>query len=118
MLVMQLTRSLFIFLMQTRDVKYTEEGLSLIWKEYKRDEEEMPEEDIRVNLDSVSRYFHETSLLHFVEFELNAEYHRYFPLGVKNMNNSELSELKKEIQAFLGRRFLGFTDLNRVVFKR
>lgn len=119
MLVMQLTWGLFLVMMQAKYPQYTQEGLSLIWEEYERDATEMPDDDIRVSVADVALTFNEESVFDFVEYKLNeTQQHRYSPADLRNMDDSEFSKVKDEIKSFLGGKFVGFTDLDRVVFKR
>ena len=118
MLVIQLTWGLFLVMMEAKYPQYTQEGLSLIWQEYERDEEEMPDEDICISPVSVALTFNELSMRDFVEYELNEIRHRYFPADLKAMSNDEFIKVKEEIQSFLAVRFIGFTDLGRVVYRR
>lgn len=118
MLVIQLTWGLFLVMMEAKYPQYTQEGLSLIWQEYERDEEEMPDDDFCISPVGVALTFNELSICDFVVYELNESRHRYFPADLKAMSDDEFIKVKEEIQSFLAARFIGFTDLGRVVYRQ
>ena len=118
MLVIQLTWGLFLVMMEAKYPQYTQEGLSLIWQEYERDEEEMPDDDFRISPVNVALTFNELSICDFVVYELNESSHQYFPASLKAMSDDEFIKVKGQIQAFLAVRFIGFTDLGKVVYRR
>lgn len=112
MLVIQLTWERFLATMQKQYPAYTQAGLARIYAEYEADEEQMPDEDIRVDPVSVTQTFRELKIRDFTKEELYPQY--------VNQEIEETSiELREEIKAHLGvSRFMGFTHLNTVVFRR
>lgn len=118
MLVIQLTWGLFLVMMQAKYHQYTQEGLALIWKEYERDAMRTIGENVIVDTGSVGLAFVEVSLSHFGRYELKDESDRYFPEVLALMSDDEFAEAKEKIQTFLTKRFVGFTDLDTVVFRR
>ena len=88
----------------------------MIWQEYERDEEEMPDEDICISPISVALTFNELSICDFVVHELNESSRQ--PADLKAMSDDEFIKVREQIQSFLTVRFIGFTDLGRVVYRQ
>ena len=111
MLVIQLTWGLFLSTMMQAYPKHTKEGLLLIWQEYERNEEEMPDEDFRIDPVGVSQAFRELPFHDFAQ-----EYSMCFSFG---MSEAEFDKFKQEVETLLDSRFIGFTYFkNTVVFRR
>lgn len=106
---MQLTQEVFCQLMKSRTPFYGETGLRLIWQEYEKDAIEMPDEDIRIDLDTVSQVFRKIPLRFFAQ-ENNMEYR-------DTMDDSEFANFKEEVKNLLGNRFLGFTEYETVLLR-